>query len=68
MIALYFYSPVSHSIDWLIYYNSCMGFAHNFIYLVALGSNEQGDHPFRDKYDYGKILSSDFFKCHINIS
>lgn len=39
MISLDFSCPISHSIDWLIDNNCCVRLSHDFIDLMALGTN-----------------------------
>jgi hypothetical protein len=59
---------VSHSIYWLIDNNFGIGLSHNFIYLMAFGSNEERDHPLRYKDNYRKKLFFYFSKCIKNIT
>ena len=50
MIALYFGSSIGHSVDGLVDDNSGVRLLHNFVDLMALGTDEEGDHSLRDEY------------------
>lgn len=67
VVALYFSSSISHFVDRLIDYNFGVGLAHDFVNLVALGPDEEGNHTFRHKNDNRKLLLFNRFIDLINI-
>lgn len=67
MIALNFDCSISHPVDGLVDNYSGMRLSHDFVDLVALGADEEGDHALRDKNDNGKWLPLDFFEDLVDI-
>lgn len=67
MVALYFDSTVSHSVDGLVDNNGCMRLPHDLINLVAFGTDQKGNHALRNKNNDGKGLPSNFFEYLIYI-
>ena len=47
---MYFGSSIGHSVDGLVDDDGGVGFLHDFVDLVALGADEEGDHSFGDEY------------------
>lgn len=68
MIALNFDGPVDHFVDGLVNHDGGMRFLHDFVDLVAAGSDKEGNHTFGYENDNRKRLLFDFFEDLVDVA
>ena len=67
MVALDFNSAICHSVNGLIDYNGGVRLSHDFVDLVALGADEEGDHALGDEDDDGEGFAPDFLEDLVDV-
>lgn len=67
MVTLNFYCPVGHFVDGLVHHDGRVRLPHDFIYLVPLGADQQGDHALRYEYYDGEVLASNFLEHLVDV-
>ena len=67
IVTLNFNSSVDHSVNGLVDDNGGSRLFHDFVDLVALGADEEGDHALGYEDDDGKGFGLDFFEFLVDI-
>lgn len=62
-----FDGSVDHTIDGLVDNDGGLGFLHDFVDLVALGADEEGNHALWDENDDTEGLGFDFFELLVDV-